>query len=147
MYFVDTVKINEQLSFLNSNIALSEAKGVCSDKWDRFAYERLILTSIDAILDVGNAMIDGFIMRDPGSFADIIEIMVDEKVIHAEEGVTLQRLVECRKSLVQSYWMVDFDEVFALWWDVLPTVRLFSDRVYAYIKEQMPAMNAFLPTT
>ena len=33
------------------------------------------------MMDVGNLMIDGFIMRDPGSYEDIIDILIDEKVI------------------------------------------------------------------
>ncbi|GAA3319942.1 hypothetical protein GCM10020331_028930 [Ectobacillus funiculus] len=37
-------------------------------------------------LDVGNAIIDGFIMRDPGSYEDIIDILVDEKGCTAERG-------------------------------------------------------------
>ena len=36
---------------------------------------------IESIIDVGNTMIDGFIMRDPGGYEDIIDIMEDEKVI------------------------------------------------------------------
>ena len=32
-------------------------------------------------------MIDGFIMRDPGGYEDIIDIMEDEKVITKEMSV------------------------------------------------------------
>ena len=32
-------------------------------------------------------MIDGFIMRDPGSYEDIIDIMEDERVITTEMAV------------------------------------------------------------
>ena len=35
-------------------------------------------------------MIDGFIMRDPGSYEDIIDILMDERVISAEEGQAMK---------------------------------------------------------
>ena len=35
---------------------------------------------MESMMDVGNLMIDGFIMRDPGSYEDIIDILVDEKL-------------------------------------------------------------------
>ena len=50
-------------------------------RFTQLALERMVQISIDSVLDVGNAMIDGFIMRDPGSYEDIIDILLDEKVI------------------------------------------------------------------
>lgn len=35
-------------------------------------------------------MIDGFIMRDPGSYDDIMDILVDEKVVTEKEGDELK---------------------------------------------------------
>lgn len=43
------------------------------------------------MLDVGNAVIDGFIMRDPGSYEDIIDILQDEKVISEEKAMQFKR--------------------------------------------------------
>lgn len=48
---------------------------------EKKALERIVHLLIENVLDVGNAMIDGFIMRDPGSYDDIIDILVDEKVV------------------------------------------------------------------
>ena len=42
-------------------------------------------------------MIDGFIMRDPGSYEDIIDIMEDERVITTEMAVPLKKVIELRK--------------------------------------------------
>ena len=46
--------------------------------------ERITHNTIESFMDVGNLIIDGFIMRDPGSYDDIIDILIDEKVIASE---------------------------------------------------------------
>ena len=82
MYFVDRIKIEQMLRFLESQLArLEEKQDWNQNEFTQLALERMIQISIDSVLDVGNAMIDGFIMRDPGSYEDIIDILLDEKVI------------------------------------------------------------------
>ena len=44
-------------------------------------------------------MIDGFIMRDPGSYEDIIDILDDEKVITTEMSEGFKKIVSLRKNL------------------------------------------------
>ena len=51
---------------------------------ESLALARLAHVIVESMIDVGNTMIDGFIMRDPGGYEDIIDIMEDEKVITAE---------------------------------------------------------------
>lgn len=91
MYFVDREHIEATLQHLENQLSLFENE----KKWDtdlkKAALERLLQTAIDSILDTGNAMIDGFIMRDPGSYDDIIDILVDEKVIVGENGERLKK--------------------------------------------------------
>ena len=41
-------------------------------------------------------MIDGFIMRDPGSYDDIIDILEDEKVIQSEQAIPLKAFISLR---------------------------------------------------
>ncbi len=84
MYFIDRQKINETLAHMESLLALFEGH----QKWNEskihaLALERIAHTLVESIIDVGNSMIDGFIMRDPGSYDDIIDIMEDEKVIYS----------------------------------------------------------------
>ena len=68
MYFIDRQKINETLAHMESLLALFEGH----EKWNEskvyaLALERIAHTIVESIIDVGNSMIDGFIMRDPGS--------------------------------------------------------------------------------
>ncbi len=65
-----------------------------NDRNPFFALERIAHVIIESIIDVGNSMIDGFIMRDPGSYEDIIDIMEDEKVITAEMADPLKHVIE-----------------------------------------------------
>lgn len=66
---------------------LKEYKELKVDSYqEKLALERLVQLLIESIIDVGNMMIDGFIMRDPGSYEDIIDILEDEKVIPQSES-------------------------------------------------------------
>ena len=67
---------------------------------------------IDCVLDVGNAMIDGFIMRDPGSYEDIIDILMDERVISTEDGQGMKEIILLRKMLTQDYIQMNHDELY-----------------------------------
>lgn len=75
------------------------------------ALERIGHTLIECILDIGNDMIDGFIMRDPGSYDDIMDILTDEKVVSQAEGDSLKHLIAYRKTLVQDYLNVNHEEL------------------------------------
>ena len=63
------------------------------------ALERIVHLLVECILDTGNDMIDGFIMRDPGSYDDIMDILVDEKVVPEGEGSQLKSLSHPAKHL------------------------------------------------
>lgn len=68
-----------------------------------YAGQRLLQLTIEGVADVGNLLIDGFIMRDPGSYQDILDIMLDEKVVTSEFRQSLGQLIEHRKALTLDY--------------------------------------------
>src|SRR3954452_4576276 len=111
MYFVDREKIEEILKYLEVQIQLFLSQKEWSTPLEKAALERLNQMMIESVLDVGNAMIDGFIMRDPGSYDDIIDILMDEKVINAETGKSLKILIQYRKVLVQLYTEINHIEL------------------------------------
>src|SRR5690625_1210167 len=93
MYFVDRSKIQQTLTHINE--LLTEIKGKqINTLFEKLGFERSVHVIIESILDVGNMMIDGFIMRDPGSYHDIIDIMIDEKVLPRSEERRVGK--ECR---------------------------------------------------
>src|SRR5213595_1760894 len=111
MYFVDRQKIEETLLYIEKLINLFSKEKEWSTQIQKAALERIVQMLLEAVIDVGNAMIDGFIMRDPGSYEDIVDILMDEKVVSEETGNTLKRLISYRKVLVQSYTQINHLEL------------------------------------
>ncbi|GIO05444.1 UPF0331 protein YutE [Brevibacillus reuszeri] len=143
MYDVNTKRIDQVLAHMNRMLDLLEklgergAEAVLSDEVAALAMERALHLSIEGIVDVGNALIDGFIMRDPGSYSDVVEIMRDEQVITDEQAVMLTRLTEFRKHLVNEYTSVPAAKMYALAIEATPALRQFDPRVRAFLKKEL----------
>ncbi len=143
MYFVDRELIEERLNYLEKQIQQFEEKNEWSTALEQAALERLTQMMIESILDVGNAMIDGFIMRDPGSYEDIIDILEDEKVISPNMSQDLKVMVQYRKTLVQDYTRIDHEEVKNTFSRILPSIKLVSESVRQYLTNELGPVTAF----
>lgn len=146
MYFVDREQIEAKLNFLENQLDLFKSQ---ADEWtstiERAALERICHMSIETILDVGNAIIDGFIMRDPGSYEDIIDILLDEKVINNDEAVGLKEVIHLRKVLVQDYLDVDHEKLVLMFVTNEHNLNSFPTNVRNYIKNELGPVTAFKP--
>ncbi len=106
MFYADSDKLNRLLGYLPE---LGGIAGELVTRWheeDRLleaALERIVHLALEAVTDVGGLLIDGFILRDPGSYADMMDILLDEGVIGPTRHGIMTRLVETRKMLVQDY--------------------------------------------
>lgn len=145
MYFVDRDKIEQTLVYMEEVMTHFEEQKSWTTSIEKLALERIVHTTIEAILDVGNAMIDGFIMRDPGSYEDIIDILEDEKVVTTEDASDLRDVVRIRKMLVQSYIKVDHDEILRTYEKSLASLRNFPKCVRDYLLNELGPVSAFLP--
>ncbi|MFB5194896.1 DUF86 domain-containing protein [Neobacillus sp. KR4-4] len=143
MYFVDQEKIEEILKFLEMQIQLFLSQKEWSNPLEKAALERVNHMMIESVLDVGNAMIDGFIMRDPGSYDDIIDILMDEKVISSETGNSLKVLIQYRKILVQSYTDVNHQELQVTFTKHLHELVNFAANVREYLVTELGPVSAF----
>ncbi|MFS0688898.1 DUF86 domain-containing protein [Sporosarcina sp. 179-K 8C2 HS] len=146
MYFIDRQKINETLAYMESLLALFEGH----QKWNEskvqsLALERIAHTLVESIIDVGNSMIDGFIMRDPGSYDDIIDIMEDEKVITAEMSDPLKKVIGLRKMIVREFVEVDNEEIEAVLLETKEEIKAFPDKVRHYLENELGPVSAFSP--
>ncbi|KGM45581.1 DUF86 domain-containing protein [Neobacillus niacini] len=144
MYFVDREKLENTLVFLEKQISLFSNQEEWSTPIEKAALERITHLMIESVLDVGNAMIDGFIMRDPGSYEDIIEILIDEKVVTQETGTSLKRLVQYRKVLVQLYTEIDHEELFNQFSGQMNVLTLFPENVRDYLENELGPVTAFI---
>ncbi|MGE7623117.1 DUF86 domain-containing protein [Viridibacillus sp. NPDC096237] len=146
MYFVDRKKIIRNLEYMNSLVVVFEGqKDWLSDDISKLAVERIANTLIEAIIDVGNSMIDGFIMRDPGSYEDIIDILVDEKVITPEMDQPLKELIGLRRALVRDILEVNDEELVAVLNNNLGAIKAFAPKVEHYLVNELGPVSAFIP--
>ena len=143
MYFVDRQKIEETLVYIEKLIELFSKEKEWSTQIQKAALERIVQMLLEAVIDVGNAMIDGFIMRDPGSYEDIIDILMDEKVVSEETGNTLKRLISYRKVLVQSYTQINHLELHTEFAANLQIFSLFARNVREYLINELGPVSAF----
>ena len=146
MYFVDRNKIALNLNHMNELITvLEENTDWLHSSVNKLALQRIGHNLMEAMMDVGNLMIDGFIMRDPGSYEDIIDILVDEKVITPEMDAPLKAVVGLRKMLVREFIQVNDEEVLNILTTNLPAIKQFPGLVQDYLTNELGPVSAFLP--
>ncbi|WP_040285718.1 DUF86 domain-containing protein [Sporosarcina koreensis] len=146
MYFIDRKKISETLGYMEELLTqFSSESGWQDSSLKKLALERIAQSVIESVIDVGNSMIDGFIMRDPGSYDDIIDIMNDEKVIDPDMDRPLKDVIGLRKMLVRDFTHVDLDAVTKTLEGSLPALKRFPERVLTYLENELGPVSAFLP--
>ncbi|RLQ96535.1 DUF86 domain-containing protein [Falsibacillus albus] len=143
MYFVDRQHIENTLRFMEQQLELLQKVSECQNDIERAAFERTSHIIIESILDVGNAMIDGFIMRDPGSYEDIVDILNDEKVVSDEMQTSLKVIVGYRKMLVQQYIEIDHSDLSEAFKKHLHALEQFSGCVRTYLLSELGPVSAF----
>jgi uncharacterized protein YutE (UPF0331/DUF86 family) len=143
MYFVDREKIEQTLQYLENQLDVFQSQAEWRTPVEKAALERVTHMVIESILDIGNAIIDGFIMRDPGSYEDIVDILMDEKVVTNEMGAGLKTIVSIRKSLVQNYLEIRHDQLMDVLTVQMDTLKMFSPKVREYLKNELGHVTAF----
>ena len=73
MYFVDKEKLTQKLNYLRQL-----TQDYQDHKDNPYAFERIAQMLIEASVDIGNMIIDAFILRDPGNYKDVIDILALE---------------------------------------------------------------------
>jgi uncharacterized protein YutE (UPF0331/DUF86 family) len=143
MYFVDRKQIQKTTENMDALLdILKEQSFTTQLEW--FARERILHVLIESTLDVGNMMIDGFIMRDPGSYEDIIDILIDEKVIPKEQEEAYKGFIGLRKDIVIDYLAVDQVKIDKQLKESLPALTEFSTHIQHYLENELGVANAFL---
>lgn len=143
MYFVDREKMEKTLAYIEDNMMTFSNHPTWETPVEHKALERIMVSVIEGILDVGNAMIDGFIMRDPGSYEDIIDILEDEKVVSASLADQLKVLVRLRKVLVQEYLEIDHQDLKNKLSEGKDAVLSFCPSVRHYLENELGPVSAF----
>ncbi|HHW37823.1 MAG TPA: DUF86 domain-containing protein [Bacillales bacterium] len=143
MYFVDRKFLEKLLQHIEKSISILKENSNWDGPLEKLALERVVHILIESILDVGNTLIDGFIMRDPGSYEDIIDILLDEKVVKAEDEDPLKAIVAFRKVLIQNYLEIDHDQILRGLKENIEKIEQFPNQVRDYLENELGPINAF----
>lgn len=142
MYFVNRSEIEQIITYMDSLLQEIKDKQYAS-LIEKLGLERLSHMVIESILDVGNLMIDGFIMRDPGSYHDIIDILVDEKVIPEQDEASYKAIIDLRQMLVQEYLNIDHKRIKDVLFTNKDVLKQFSHHIRTYLDNELGVANAF----
>ncbi len=143
MYFVKKEKIEQTLQRIRelSNLFLEE--NVWQSTKEKLALERGVGIMIEGILDVGTMMIDGYILRDPGSYEDIIDILVDSEIVNEQTGKGIKNLLHYRTILVRDYLAIDHAKLIIAVKDSRKHVLSFIDTTLNFMKTDPNSVTAF----
>lgn len=142
MYFVDRSKIENTVLYMEKILQEVKEKSFTSFL-DKLALERALHVLIEGVLDVGNLMIDGFIMRDPGSYEDIIDILIDEKVLPAAEADAYKTFIRARKKIVNGYADLDHAMLKRTLAENQEVLEGFGKHIRDYLNNELGVANAF----
>jgi uncharacterized protein YutE (UPF0331/DUF86 family) len=140
LYNVNTTKIEHILTFMETQLfpALHSLQldGQASLK-DRYAFERLLHLYIEGVADIGNLLIDGFIMRDPGSYEDIVAILEDETVLPPEAAMAIKAMIQLRKPLIVDYTETKLDHLLMIYRKHRHAVEQFPSCIRTYLAAEL----------
>ena len=146
MYFVNRKLIEEMLVLMEELLSLYKKDSQWAEETTKsLALERIAHVLVEAIIDVGNSMIDGFIMRDPGSYEDILDIMEDERVITPEMAGPLKEVIGLRMMIVRDFLNIDAQKINTVLQDNIQQLEQFPDKVRYYLENELGPVSAFSP--
>lgn len=138
MYFVDKDKLTQKLAYLQ---ALTD--DYHESKHNHYAFERIAQMLIESSVDIGNMIIDAFILRDPGNYKDVIDILELENVITKETQQAINKTVDIRKQFTYDYTALDIKVIMPMFDDALPYYKQFITEVTTFLHQENVPVTAF----
>lgn len=137
MYFVDKDLLLRRLDYIEDL-----TKEIDTD--NNLALERVCHMLIEATVDVGNMIIDAFILRDPGNYLDVMDIMKNEKVIPEADYEKFERTFKWRNALVRDYKKIDHEAMRTEFKKNLNAYQDFKKNVEHFFMTDPQAVTAFM---
>ena len=144
MYNVNTERIHEILTYITdqilpglSAVMSSPKEAFLEDVPAGFAAERLFHLLIEGMTDIGNLLIDGFIMRDPGGYEDIVDIMEDERVYSPEQAFVYKQIILMRKKLVMEYTMNFREQLYTMYHRSVDVIHEYPALIRDYLAKEL----------
>ncbi|CAI6014742.1 DUF86 domain-containing protein [Cohnella sp. JJ-181] len=107
------------------------------DLMQGLAQERCLHLALEIVTDIGSFLIDGFMMRDAGSYEDIVGVIGGEGVIDAQAADRLRTLVALRRPLVQDYDLWQRQQLHPLTGELQGMLESFSEAVKLYLSREL----------
>lgn len=98
---------------------------------------------IESSVDIGNMIIDAFILRDPGNYKDVIDILELEGVISKDTQNHINDTVEIRKQFAHHYTELEVETLVPLFDTSIPYYRQFVKEVTQFLKKENVPITAF----
>jgi len=98
---------------------------------------------IESAVDIGNMIIDGFILRDPGNYKDVIDILALEKVISKDTQHQINQTVDVRKQFVHYYDELNTTTLIPIFDEAVPFYQSYIDEVIQFLKNENVPITAF----
>ena len=138
MYFVNKEKLDKKLNYLQQLI-----NDYPDYRDNHYAFERISQMLIESSVDIGNMIIDGFILRDPGNYKDVIDILELENVISKDAQNNVNQTVDVRKQFVHFYDELDTIQLKPLFDKTLDYYQQFIDEVIQFLNNENVPITAF----
>lgn len=138
MYFVNKDQLNTKLNYLQQLI-----EDYPQNKKNVYAFERIAQMFIESAVDIGNMIIDGFILRDPGNYRDVIDILALEKVISEDTQNQINKTVDVRKQFVHYYDELDTVKLVPVFDESVSYYQTYVEEVIQFLKSEDVPVTAF----
>ncbi|HDU0704474.1 TPA: DUF86 domain-containing protein [Staphylococcus pseudintermedius] len=138
MYFVDKTQLETKLKYLKQ---LTEDYETV--KSNHYAFERVAQMLIESSVDIGNMIIDAFILRDPGNYKDVIDILELEGAISKETQHALHETIDVRRQFVHYYDTLDIAQLIPLFDQTVPFYKQFIEEVLQFLENENVPVTAF----
>ena len=107
------------------------------------AFERIAQMLIESSVDIGNMIIDAFILRYPGNYKDVIDILELEGVISKDTQNHINDTVKIRKQFAHHYTELEVETLVPLFDTSIPYYRQFVKEVTQFLKKENVPITAF----
>lgn len=138
VYFVDKIQLETKLKYLKQ---LTEDYETV--KSNHYAFERVAQMLIESSVDIGNMIIDAFILRDPGNYKDVIDILELEGAISKETQHALHETIDVRRQFVHYYDTLDIAQLIPLFDQTVPFYEQFIEEVLQFLENENVPVTAF----
>jgi uncharacterized protein YutE (UPF0331/DUF86 family) len=140
MFITKEIKnqIDELLQKMSRRVDWLEETQKRNDSWEEdltvlMAAERALHTSVEFATDIASIIIDALVMRDPGSYSDILKVLVEEDVLTKEWFESFVGVVPLRARFIRDHANIEPLEIRKAVEQYSGGFRPFMDTIAAFV--------------